>query len=116
MPKHREAKSVFLCHYSDLIVSLCKTFLSAPKKSAINRYRSEKDNVGEAMAWCGDDHPELEQTVREHRIAAFNEAAVFLAKMMRKQEFVSLFCKFAYRCQHDSHLLSACLTNIGVKK
>ena len=67
------------------------------------------------MAWCGDDHPELEQTAREHCVAAFNEAAVFLAKMMRKQEFVSLFCKIAYRCQHDSHLLSACLTNIGVK-
>ena len=114
MPVHKEAKSVFLRHYSHLIVSLCKNFLSADKKSAINRYRSEKDNIREAMAWCGD-HPELDQTVREHCVAAFNDAAVFLAKMMRKQEFVSLFCKFAYRCQHDRHLLSACLTNIGVK-
>ena len=115
MPEHKDAKSVFLRHYSDLIVSLCKRFLSADTKSAINRYRCEKDNVREAMAWCGNDHPELEQTVREHCVTAFNEAAVFLAKMMRKQEFVSLFCKFAYRCQHDRHLLSACLTNIGVK-
>ena len=114
MPEHKEAKSVFLRHYSNLIVSLCKKFLSADKKSAINRYRSEKDNIREAMVWCGD-HPELEQTVREHCVAAFNDAAVFLAKMMRKQEFVSLFCKFAYRCQRDRHLLSACLTNIGVK-
>ena len=114
MPEHKEAKSVFLRHYSNLIVSLCKKFLSADKKSAINRYRSEKDNIREAMAWCGD-HPELDQTVREHCVAAFNDAAVFLAKMMRKQEFVSLFCKFAYRCQRDRHLLSACLTNIGVK-
>ena len=114
MPEHKEAKSVFLRHYSNLIVSLCKTFLSADKKSAINRYRSEKDNIREAMAWCGD-HPELDQTVREHCVAAFNDAAVFLAKMMRKQEFVSLFCKFAYRCQRNRHLLSSCLTNIGVK-
>ncbi|XP_066021739.1 uncharacterized protein [Pocillopora verrucosa] len=114
MPEHKEAKSVFLRHYSNLIVSLCKKFLSADKKSAINRYRSEKDNIREAMVLCGD-HPELEQTVREHCVAAFNDAAVFLAKMMRKQEFVSLFCKFAYRCQRDRHLLSACLTNIGVK-
>ena len=114
MPEHKEAKSVFLRHYSNLIVSLCKKFLSADKKSAINRYRSEKDNIREAMAWCGD-HPELDQTVREHCVAAFNDAAVFLAKMMRKQEFVSLFCKFAYRCQRNRHLLSSCLTNIGVK-
>ena len=88
--------------------------MSADKKSAINRYRSEKDNIREAMAWCGD-HPELDQTVREHCVAAFNDAAEFLVKMMRKQEFVSLFCKFAYRCQRNRHLLSACLTNIGVK-
>ena len=67
------------------------------------------------MAWCGDDHPELDQTFREQCIEAFNEAAVFLAKVMRKQEFQSLFCKLAYRCRSHLHLYSACLTNIGMK-
>ena len=67
------------------------------------------------MAWCGDDHPELDQTFREQCIEAFNEAAVFLAKVMRKQEFQSLFCKLAYRCRSHLRLYSACLTNIGMK-
>ena len=112
---HTDAKSTFILHYSDFAVTLCETFLSKDCKSAIDQYRSEKDNIREAMAWCGDDHPELDQTFREQCIEAFNEAAVFLAKVMRKQEFQSLFCKLAYRCRSHLHLYSACLTNIGMK-
>jgi len=67
------------------------------------------------MTWCGDDHPELEQTTREHCIRSLNKSAVFLAKVMRKQEFESLFCKLSYRCRYDMHLYSACLTNMGMK-
>ena len=112
---HIDAKSTFIRHYSDLAVTLCETFLSKDCKLAIDQYRSEKDNIREAMAWCGDDHPELDQTFREQCIEAFNEAAVFLAKVMRKQEFQSLFCKLAYRCRSHLRLYSACLTNIGMK-
>ena len=114
-PDHVDAKSTFIRHYSDLAVTLCEVFLSKDCKSAINQYISEKDNIREAMAWCGDDHPELDQTFREQCIEAFNEAAVFLAKVMRKQEFQSLFCKLAYRCRSHLRLYSACLTNIGMK-
>ena len=115
MPQHKEAKSVFIRHYSDLAVTLCEQFLSQDSKSAIERYRNEKENIREAMTWCGDDHPELDQTTREHCIRCFNKSAVFLAKMMRKQQFESLFCKLSYRCRYDMHLYSACLTNIGMK-
>ena len=114
-PDHIDAKSTFIRHYSDLAVTLGETFLSKDCNSAINQYISEKDNIREAMAWCGDDHPELEQTFREQCIEAFNEAAVFLAKVMRKQEFQSLFRKLAYRCRSHLRLYSACLTNIGMK-
>ena len=114
-PDHIDAKSTFIRHYSDLAVTIGETFLSKDCKSAINQYRSEKDNIREAMAWCGDDHPELDQTFREQCIEAFNEAAVFLAKVMRKQEFQSLFREFAYRCRTHLRLYSACLTNIGMK-
>ena len=114
-PEHKQAKSVFIRHYSDLAVELCKTFLTKDSKSAIEHYGAEKENIREAMAWCGDDHPELDLTVREQCIAAFNKSAVFLAKVMRKQEFESLFCKLAYQCRYDMHLYSACLTNIGMK-
>ena len=114
-PDHIDAKSTFIRHYSDLAVTIGETFLSKDCKSAINQYRSEKDNIREAMAWCGDDHPELDQTFREQCIEAFNEAAVFLAKVMRKQEFQSLFRKLAYRCRSHLRLYSACLTNIGMK-
>ncbi|KAJ7326126.1 hypothetical protein OS493_027977 [Desmophyllum pertusum] len=67
------------------------------------------------MTWCGDDHPELDEGSRLDCIVAFNKSATFLAKMMRKQEFESLFCKLSYRCRHDMRLYSACLTDIGMK-
>ena len=115
MPQHTAAKSVFIRHYSDLTSKLWKQFLTRDSKSAIEHYRNEKENIREAMAWCGDDHPELDQTAREYCIRCFNKSAVFLAKMMRKQEFESLFCKLSYRCRYDMHLYSACLTNMGMK-
>ena len=113
--QYPNAKWVFTQHYSDLALTLCEQFLSQNSKSAIERYRNEKENIREAMTWCGDDHPELHQTTREHCIRCFNKSAVFLAKMMRMQEFESLFCKLSYRCVNDLHLYSACLTNIGLK-
>ena len=112
---HIDAKSTFIRHYSDLAVTLCETFLSKDCKLAIDQYRSEKDNIREAMAWCGDDHPELDPTFREQCIDAFNEAAGFLAEVMRKLEFQLLFYKLAYQCRSNLHLYSACLTNIGMK-
>ena len=114
-PQHTAAKSVFIRHYSDLTTTLCKQFLSRDSKSAIEHYRKEKENIREAMTWCGDDHPELEQKTREYCIRRLNKSAVFLAKMMRKQEFESLFCKLSYRCRYDMHLHSTCLTNMGMK-
>ena len=114
-PKHAEAKSLFLRHYSDVIVGLNKEFFSKRSKSAVTRYWEEKENIREAMAWCGDDHPDLDDDLREHCIDAFNKAAVFLAKVMRKQEFESLFCKLAKKFRHDLPRYSACLTAIGMK-
>ena len=112
-PRHAEAKSLFLRHYSDVIVNLSKEFLTKDSKSAVKRYRDEKDNIREAMDWCGNDHPELAEDLRVRCIDAFNKAAVFLANVMRKQEFESLFCKLAYQCRHDLERHSACLTAIG---
>ena len=114
-PQHKEAKSTFIRHYSDLAVTLWKQFLSRNSKAAIERYRKEKENIREAMAWCGDNHPELDQGTREHCIHSFNKSAVFLAKMMRKQEFEFLFCNLSHRCRYDMHLYSACLTHIGMQ-
>ena len=115
-PEHKEAKSVFIRHYSDLAVELCKTFLTKDSaKCAIERYGAVKENIREAMAWCGDDHRELDQTVREQCIVAFNKSAIFLAKVMRSEEFESLFSKLANHCRYDMQLHSACLTHIGMK-
>jgi len=113
--QYTNAKWVFTRHYSDLAVELCDQFLSQNSKYAIECYRKEKENIREAMTWCGDDHPELDQTTREHCIRCFNRSAVFLAKIMRKQEFESLFCRLSHRCVNDLLLYSACLTNIGLK-
>ena len=115
-PRHAEVKALFLGHYSDLVVNLNKEFLTKDSKSAVERYRDEKENIKEAMVWCGNDHPELAEDLKEKCIDAFNKAAVFLAKVMRKQEFESLFCKLAHQCRHDVERHSACLTSIGMKE
>ena len=115
-PQHTEAKSDFIRYYSNLAVELCIQFLGKDSKSAIECYWEEKENIREAMTWCGDDHPELDQTLRMHCIENFTKSAVFLAKMMRKQEFESLFCKLSRQCHNvDKALYSACLTHLGAK-
>ena len=114
-PKHEEAKTSFIRHYSDLVVALSRTFLSPNSKAAVEQYRNEKENIKEAMAWCEDDRPDLDQNLTEYCIDAFIKAAVFLAKVMRKQEFLSLFCKFSHQCRYDLQRHSACLTVIGIK-
>ena len=114
-PRHKEAKTSFIRHYSDLVVALSNTFFSPNSKAAVEQYRNEKENIKEAMAWCEDDHPDLDQRFREHCVDAFIRAAVFLAKVMTKQEFLSLFCKLSHQCSNDLQRHSACLTVIGIK-
>ena len=113
--KHKEAQSIFIRHYSDLVVTLSKIFLTPDSKSAVKQFRVEKENIKEATAWCEDEHPDTDQNVREYCIDAFNKAAVFLAKVMRKQEFESLFCKLSHQCRYDLQRHSTCLTVIGMK-
>ena len=113
-PQHKEAKSSFIRHYSDLIVALSNKFFSPDSKTAVEQYRNEKENIKEATTWCKDEHPDIDQDLREYCIDAFIEAAVFLAKMMRKQEFVSLFCGLFHQCSDDLRG-SSCLTAIGTK-
>ena len=114
-PRHKEAKTSFIRHYSDLVVALSNIFFSPDSKAAVEQYRNEKENIKEAMAWCEDDHPDLDQDFREYCVDAFVGAAVFLAKVMRKQEFESLFCKLSHQCRYDLQRYSACLTVIGMK-
>ena len=114
-PKHKEAKSLFIRCYCDLIHTLSERFFSRESKSSVGKYRDEKENIKEAVAWCEDDRPDLDQALKEYCIDAFNKAAVFLAKVMRKQEFESLFCKLFNHCHPDSERQSACATAIGMK-
>ena len=113
-PKHKEAKSSFIRHYCDRIVSLNERFFSRDSKAAVEQYRVEKENFREATAWCEDEQVDLGQDLSDYCIDAFNKVAVFLAKVMRRQEFESLFCKLSYQCRDDLRH-SSCLTAIGMK-
>lgn len=113
--KHKEAKSHFIRYYSELVVSLSERFLSRDSRTAVEEYRKEKENIREATAWCEDEHPDLDSKLQEYCIDSCNKAAVFLAKVMRKQEFEALFCKFSHQCRYDLDRHSACLTAIGMK-
>ena len=112
---HKQAKSTFIRHYSDVVIALTKKFLSRESKCAIDEYRSERENIKEATGWCEVEHHDLPSEVTDYCIDAFIKAAVFLAKVMRKQEFESLFCKLSQNCPYDSKRHSACLTAVGMK-
>ena len=112
---HKQAKLTFIRHYSNVVIALSKKFLSRESKCAIDEYRSERDNIKEATAWCQAEHHDLPSKETEYCIDAFIKAAVFLAKVMRKQEFESLFCKLSHHYRHDSKRHSACLTAVGAK-
>ena len=112
---HKQAKSTFIRHYSDVVIGLTKKFLSPESKCAIDEYRSERENIREATGWCEVEHHDLPSEVTDYCIDAFIKAAVFLAKVMRKQEFESLFCKLSHHYRYDSKRHSACLTAVGTK-
>ena len=112
---HKQAKLTFIRHYSDVVIALSEKFLSRESKCAIDEYRSERDNIKEATAWCEAEHSDLPSKETEYCIDAFIKAAVFLAKVMRKQEFESLFCKLSHHYRYDSKRHSACLTAVGTK-
>ena len=112
---HKQAKSTFIRHYSDVVIGLTKKFLSPESKCAIDEYRSERENIREATGWCEVEHHDLPSEVTDYCIDAFIKAAVFLAKVMRKQEFESLFCKLSQHYRYDSKRHSACLTAVGTK-
>ena len=113
-PQHQEAKSLFIRHYSDLIEDLSDRFFSPDSKTAVEQYRDEKENIREAAAWCEDEHPDVDQDLREYCIDAFINAAVFLVQVIPKQEFLSLFWKLFHQCSDDLRR-SSCLTAIGTK-
>ena len=112
---HKQAKLTFIRHYSDVVIGLTKKFLSPESKCAIDEYRSERENIREATGWCEVEHHDLPSEVTDYCIDAFIKAAVFLAKVMRKQEFESLFCKLSHHYRYDSKRHSACLTAVGTK-
>ena len=112
---HKQAKSTFIRHYSDVVIGLTKKFLSPESKCAIDEYRSERENIREATGWCEVEHHDLPSEVTDYCIDAFIKAAVFLAKVMREQEFESLFCKLSQNCRYDSKRHSTCLTAVGMK-
>ena len=112
---HKQAKLTFIRHYSDVVIALTKKFFSRESKCAIDEYRSERENIKEGTGWCEVEHHDLPSEVTDYCIDAFIKAAVFLAKVMRKHEFESLFCKLSQNCRYDSKRHSACLTAVGMK-
>jgi len=113
-PQHKEAKSSFIRHYCDLTAALSDKFFSPDSKTAVDQYRGEKENIREAAAWCEDEYPDIDQDLREYCIDAFINAAVFLAQVIPKQEFLSLFWKLCHQCRDDLRR-SSCLTAVGRK-
>ena len=112
--KFTEARSAFISHYIEKLARLDEDFFSKKVKSSIVNYRLDKYNIKQALIWCAEE-PDMNQQTRVWAIDKANEAAVFLSKVMRRQEFEELFTKMAYYCSQDKERHSECFTNLGAK-
>ena len=112
--EHDDAREHFLRYCSKNLSRMDGEFFSKKVKSSIENYRKQRQNIKQMLTWCAQDSY-LDQEVRDQIIDAAIEVAVFLAQVMRREEFEDIFTGMAYQYRHDSVRYSQCLTYVGMK-
>ena len=105
----------FSNHYLSLLQRLNDDFISTDCKTVIEKYRDRKTNISHAiLASTEDDDNDLKQ----FGIRVSTEAVNFLAKVMKLDEFMSLYsqCLRVAELMPDKTLYSECLVSIGFKQ
>ena len=105
----------FSKHFLSLLQRLNDDFISTDCKPVIDEYCERKANISHAiLASTEDDDIHLKQ----FGLRVSTEAVNFLAKVMKQDEFMSLYsqCLRAAEGMTDKTLYSECLVSIGFKQ
>jgi len=103
----------FSKHYLSLLQRLNDDFISTDCKTVIDEYHDRKTNISHAILASIED-----DDLRHYGLQVSTEAVNFLAKVMKLDEFMSLYsqCLRVAEGMPDKTLYSECLVSIGFKQ
>ena len=111
---YNTAMTLFSHHYLSLLQQLNDDFITTNCKPAIDKYHINKVNIRHALAASADGDEDL----KCYGLGVSTETLGFLAKVMNKDEFMSLYSKFLEMSRElrDKTLYSECLVSIGFQQ
>jgi len=103
----------FSNHYLSLLQRLNDDFIGTDCKTVIDKYDDSKANISHAILASTEDDDDL----KHYGLRVSTEAVNFLAKVMKLDEFMSLYsqCLRVAKGMADKTLYSECLVSIGFK-
>ena len=106
-PTHQSAKKLFNIHYLALLKELYALFLSKECCSAVEKFLINRRNIRQALKDSLGD-PDLDEMCIDTAV----DVAPFLAKVFRKEKFLSVYGQFTAVCKAngDKKRYSDCLT------
>ncbi|KAL9986677.1 hypothetical protein ACROYT_G000851 [Oculina patagonica] len=107
-PTYQSAKKLFNMHYLDMLKELYATFLSKECCVATSKFLINRRNIRQALQDSLND-PDLDEMCIDTAV----EVTPFLAKVFRKEKFLSVFGEFTAACKRSGNKkrYSDCLTS-----
>ena len=105
----------FSNHHLLMLQRLNDDFISTDCKTVIDKYHDRKTNISHAILASTEDD---DNNLKQFGLRVSTEAVNFLAKVMKLDEFMSLFsqCLRVAEGMADKTLYSECLVSIGFKQ
>ena len=109
---YNEARERFVQHYLGLVSELHRNFLCKDVlKETICRYWREEQHIIQAMFWALQSGSSLSTSC----VQVLNNAVVFLAKVMKRQDFEDIHHAVIAAFKGDTQVMADCLTCVGIK-
>ena len=109
---YNEAREKFVQHYLGLVLELHRNFLCKDVlKETICRYWREEQHIIQAIVWALKSGSSLSTSC----VQVLNNAVVFLAKVMKRQDFEDIYHAVIAAFKGDAQVMADCLTCVGIK-
>ena len=109
---YNEARGRFVQHYLGLVSELHRNFLCKDVlKETICRYWREEQHIIQAIVWALQSGSSLSTSC----VQVLNNAVVFLAKVMKRQDFEDIYHAVIAAFKGDAQVMADCLTCVGIK-
>ena len=109
---YNKARERFVQHYLGLVSELHRNFLCKDVlKETICRYWREEQHIIQAIVWALQSGSSLSTSC----VQVINDAVVFLAKVMKRQDFEDIYHAVIAAFKGDTQVMADCLTCVGIK-